>query len=156
MGVVHQMLKPDGLFLLHTIGNCEHSTVVDPWIEKYIFRNSMAPAMSQLADAAEGRFVVEDWENYGHYYVADAPGLVRPVQRELGPDPLAEDAAALRRAVPPPVELLPDVVEGSLRRRAAAPVADRDDAPQFRPRRLPARDAHVAAIPAAAAAQDAA
>jgi cyclopropane-fatty-acyl-phospholipid synthase len=68
MSVVHQMLKPDGLFLLHTIGNCEKTTVVDPWIEKYIFRNSMAPAMSQLSDAAEGRFVVEDWENYGHYY----------------------------------------------------------------------------------------
>jgi cyclopropane-fatty-acyl-phospholipid synthase len=66
--IVHQMLKPDGLFLLHTIGNNEHSTVVDPWMEKYIFRNSMAPAMSHLANAAEGRFVVEDWENYGHYY----------------------------------------------------------------------------------------
>jgi cyclopropane-fatty-acyl-phospholipid synthase len=69
LGIAHQMLKPDGLFLLHTIGNNERSTVVDPWIEKYIFRNSMVPAMSHLADAAEGRFVVEDWENYGHYYV---------------------------------------------------------------------------------------
>jgi cyclopropane-fatty-acyl-phospholipid synthase len=69
MGVVHQMLKPDGLFLLHTIGNCERTQVVDPWIEKYIFRNSMAPAMSQLADAAEGRFVIEAWENYGQHYV---------------------------------------------------------------------------------------
>ncbi len=68
MAVVHQMLRPDGLFLLHTIGNCEKTTVVDPWIEKYIFRNSMAPAMSQLADAAEGKFVIEDWENYGHHY----------------------------------------------------------------------------------------
>jgi cyclopropane-fatty-acyl-phospholipid synthase len=69
MGVVHQMLKPDGLFLLHTIGNCEETTVVDPWVEKYIFRNSMAPAMGQLSGAAEGKFVIEDWENYGHYYV---------------------------------------------------------------------------------------
>ena len=68
MDVVHQMMKPDGLFLLHTIGNCEKTTVVDPWIEKYIFMNSMVPAMSQLADAAEGKFVVEDWENYGHHY----------------------------------------------------------------------------------------
>jgi cyclopropane-fatty-acyl-phospholipid synthase len=67
--VAHGMLKPDGLFLLHTIGNCERTTVVDPWIEKYIFRNSMAPAMAQLSDAAEGRFVIEDWENYGHHYV---------------------------------------------------------------------------------------
>ena len=69
MRVVHEMLKPDGLFLLHTIGNCERTTIVDPWMEKYIFRNSMAPAMAQLADATEGCFVIEDWENYGHYYV---------------------------------------------------------------------------------------
>ena len=41
---------------------------MDPWIEKYIFRNSMAPAMAQLAHALEGIFVVQDWENYGHYY----------------------------------------------------------------------------------------
>lgn len=69
MRVVHAMLKPAGLFLLHTIGNCTRSTVVDPWIEKYIFRNSMAPAMDQLAAPAERYFVIEDWENYGHYYV---------------------------------------------------------------------------------------
>lgn len=69
MTVVHRMLKPGGLFLLHTIGNCERTWVVDPWIEKYIFRNSMVPSMSQLAAAAEGQMVVEDWENYGHYYV---------------------------------------------------------------------------------------
>ncbi len=69
MDVVHRVLAPDGLFLLHTIGNCEQTTVVDPWIEKYIFRNSMAPSMAQLAGAAEGLFVIEDWENYGHWYV---------------------------------------------------------------------------------------
>ena len=69
MRVVHQVLEPGGLFLLHTIGNCEKTAVVDPWMEKYIFRNSMAPAMSQLAEAAQGCFVIEDWENYGHHYV---------------------------------------------------------------------------------------
>lgn len=69
MRVVHKMLKPAGLFLLHTVGNSERSTVVDPWMEKYIFRNSMAPAMGQLAGAAEDCFVIEDWENYGHHYV---------------------------------------------------------------------------------------
>ena len=69
MRVVHEMLKPNGLFLLHTIGNSERTTIVDPWLEKYIFRNSMAPAMSQLADATDGCFVIEDWENYGQYYV---------------------------------------------------------------------------------------
>ena len=66
--IVHAALKDTGTFLLHTIGNSRASTIVDPWIEKYIFRNSMAPAMAQLADATEGLFVVHDWENYGHYY----------------------------------------------------------------------------------------
>lgn len=66
--IVNRMLRDDGLFLLHTIGNSRVTTVVDPWIEKYIFRNSMAPAMAQLAHALEGLFVVHDWENYGQYY----------------------------------------------------------------------------------------
>ncbi len=69
MQVVHTVLKDDGLFLLHTIGNRHNTVVVEPWTEKYIFRNSMAPSMRQLAKAAEELFVIEDWENYGHYYV---------------------------------------------------------------------------------------
>ena len=68
MQVVHQLLDDDGLFLLHTIGNVEETTIVDPWIEKYIFRNSMAPSMPQLARAIQKLFVAHDWENYGHYY----------------------------------------------------------------------------------------
>ena len=66
--IVRKLLRDEGLFLLHTIGNSRVTTVVDPWIEKYIFRNSMAPAMAQLAHSLEGLFVVQDWENYGHYY----------------------------------------------------------------------------------------
>lgn len=68
VSIVHQLLKDDGVFLLHTIGNNRPTTIVDPWIEKYIFRNSMAPALQQLAAAFEGLMVVQDWENYGHYY----------------------------------------------------------------------------------------
>ncbi len=69
MGVIHTVLKDEGLFLLHTIGNRHDTVVVEPWTEKYIFRNSMAPSMRQLVGATEERFVIEDWENYGHYYV---------------------------------------------------------------------------------------
>ena len=68
MDVVYQLLTDDGLFLLHTIGNSEETTVTNPWIEKHIFRNSMAPSMLQLARSIRGLFVVHDWENYGHYY----------------------------------------------------------------------------------------
>ena len=49
MEVVYQLLEDDGLILLQTIGNCQETVVVDPWIEKHIFRNSMAPSMIQLA-----------------------------------------------------------------------------------------------------------
>jgi cyclopropane-fatty-acyl-phospholipid synthase len=68
MQIVHTMLADDGLFLLHTLGNDQTTTIGDPWMEKYIFRNSMMPSMPQLADAAQGLFTVHDWENYGHYY----------------------------------------------------------------------------------------
>jgi len=68
MNVVHHLLKDHGLFLLHTIGNSEETVIVNPWIEKYIFRNSMAPSMLQLASSIGGLFTVHDWENYGHYY----------------------------------------------------------------------------------------
>ena len=40
----------------------------DPWIEKYIFPNSMIPAASQVAAALEDLFVVEDWHNFGTDY----------------------------------------------------------------------------------------
>jgi cyclopropane-fatty-acyl-phospholipid synthase len=68
MDVVYRLLDDDGLFLLHTIGNSEETAVANPWIEKHIFRNSMAPSMLQLARSIHGLFVVHDWENYGHYY----------------------------------------------------------------------------------------
>ena len=136
MRVVHQMLKPDGLFLLHTIGNCERSTVVDPWIEKYIFRNSMAPAMGQLADAAEDRFVIEDWENYGHHYVPTLQAWYDRFNANWDRIRSLKTVRAIRRAIPPHVELLPDVVQSRVQGRAIAPVAARDDRPRLRPGRL--------------------
>ncbi len=66
--IVHSLLKDEGRFLLHTIGNNKTTAVVDPWIEKYIFRNSMAPSMEQLTTAFQDLLVVQDWENYGLYY----------------------------------------------------------------------------------------
>ena len=68
MKIVSEMLRDDGLFLLHTIGNAHETRIVDSWIEKYIFRNSMIPSMRQLVHAIRELFVVHDWENYGHYY----------------------------------------------------------------------------------------
>jgi cyclopropane-fatty-acyl-phospholipid synthase len=58
----------DGLFLLHTIGSNRSRTHTDPWIGRYIFPNSMLPSAAQIATAVEGRFVIEDWHNFGADY----------------------------------------------------------------------------------------
>lgn len=68
METVRRVLKEDGLFLLHTIGGNRSVRHTDPWIEKYIFPNSMLPSIAQIAAAAEGFFVVEDWHNFGADY----------------------------------------------------------------------------------------
>ena len=68
MEVARRCLKPDGLFLLHTIGGNRSVTSTDAWIGKYIFPNSMLPSISQISRAVEGLFVVEDWHNFGADY----------------------------------------------------------------------------------------
>src|SRR5690606_12631051 len=65
---VRRLLKPDGLFLLHSIGGNHSATHGDPWTEKYIFPNGMLPSIAQIGAAAEGRFVMEDWHNFGADY----------------------------------------------------------------------------------------
>lgn len=68
MQAVYRVLKDDGLFLLHGIGSNISVKRTDPWIDRYIFPNGMMPSMQQIAAAAEGRFVMEDWHNFGAYY----------------------------------------------------------------------------------------
>jgi cyclopropane-fatty-acyl-phospholipid synthase len=68
MEVVDRCLKPDGLFLLHTIGRNDSTLVTDPWIHKYIFPNGNLPSVAQIGDSIENRFVMEDWHNFGAYY----------------------------------------------------------------------------------------
>ena len=57
-----------GLFLLHSIGSNTSVRHTDPWIARYIFPNSMLPSSAQIAQAVEGRFVIEDWHNFGADY----------------------------------------------------------------------------------------
>jgi len=68
MKKVRELLNPDGLFLLHTIGNNVSRFTGDPWINKYIFSNGMLPSIAQIGDAIERLFVVEDWHNFGPDY----------------------------------------------------------------------------------------
>lgn len=66
--VVDRNLKPDGLFLLHTIGSKKTDHNVDPWINKYIFPNGCLPSVRQIACASEPHFIMEDWHNFGADY----------------------------------------------------------------------------------------
>lgn len=68
MEVAHHCLKDNGLFLLHTIGRNVSATTTDPWIDKYIFPNSLLPSIKQIAGAIEGLFVMEDWHNFSADY----------------------------------------------------------------------------------------
>lgn len=68
MEVASRCLKEEGLLLLHTIGGNRSVTSFDPWMERYIFTNSMLPSARQLCSAAEGLFVLEDWHNFGADY----------------------------------------------------------------------------------------
>ncbi|GAB3726050.1 cyclopropane fatty acyl phospholipid synthase [Luteimonas pelagia] len=71
--VVRRCLRDDagtggGLALLHTIGASRSRRRTDPWIARHVFPNSMLPSAAQLTRALEGRFVVEDWHNFGSDY----------------------------------------------------------------------------------------
>jgi cyclopropane-fatty-acyl-phospholipid synthase len=66
--VVRDHLKEGGLFLLQTIGRNRAGNTTDPWIERYIFSNSMLPPAKQICAAIEGLFVIEDWESFGADY----------------------------------------------------------------------------------------
>jgi len=65
---VRRLLEPDGLFLLHTIGGNRSQAANDPWVERYIFPNSLLPSLAQVARAAEPEWVLEDLHGFGVDY----------------------------------------------------------------------------------------
>ncbi|MEZ4364152.1 MAG: cyclopropane fatty acyl phospholipid synthase [Kofleriaceae bacterium] len=62
-----RLLEPSGLCLLHTVGR-HASAATDPWVSRYIFPGGMLPRADELTRAVEGRFVIEDWHNFGADY----------------------------------------------------------------------------------------
>lgn len=67
-GHVNRLLKDDGLFLLHTIGNCRTTETSDAWIDKYVFPNGKLPSARDLSSTVENHFIIEDWHNFGTDY----------------------------------------------------------------------------------------
>ena len=69
MNTVRRCLDdPTGITLLHTIGGNRSSTRTDPWMDRYIFPNSVLPSATQITTAAEGVLTMEDWHNFGPDY----------------------------------------------------------------------------------------
>lgn len=50
---VHDLLKPDGVAVLHTIGRSDGPGATDPWIDRYIFPGGYIPALSEIMPAIE-------------------------------------------------------------------------------------------------------
>jgi cyclopropane-fatty-acyl-phospholipid synthase len=68
MEIVNNCLEPGGLFLLQTIGGNKSVNLVEPWMNKYIFPNSMLPSPKQITSAVEDLLIIEDWHNFGVDY----------------------------------------------------------------------------------------
>jgi cyclopropane-fatty-acyl-phospholipid synthase len=68
MRVIRRCLHPGGRFLLHTIGGFKSTNHTDPWIQRYIFPNSMIPSREQNERAIEGVFTVQGWQSIGAHY----------------------------------------------------------------------------------------
>ncbi len=66
--VVRRSLAPHGIFLLHTIGSNVTTQGTDPWIDRYIFPNGKIPSAVEMSKALEGRWIIEDWHNFGPDY----------------------------------------------------------------------------------------
>ena len=64
------LLKPDGVMLLHTIGKLgEVSTGPDPFTDKYIFPGYHLPSVSEMTSASQKfRMIASDIENLRLHY----------------------------------------------------------------------------------------
>ncbi|UTF59576.1 cyclopropane fatty acyl phospholipid synthase [Gilvimarinus sp. DA14] len=63
-----RLLAPEGLFLLHTIGEEHTSVTPDAFIHKYIFPNGKVPSREQITHASLDILRLEDWHNFGPDY----------------------------------------------------------------------------------------
>jgi cyclopropane-fatty-acyl-phospholipid synthase len=72
MQTAARVLKPGGLFLLHTIStrrsqpNLKDNEI--SWIDRHIFPGLCIPSLAQVGKAADGIFTIEDLHNFGVDY----------------------------------------------------------------------------------------
>jgi cyclopropane-fatty-acyl-phospholipid synthase len=68
MEIAARCLKDGGLFMLHTIGRKKSIRSSDPWSNKYIFPGGRLPSLSEIDEAVDGLFILEDVHNFGPDY----------------------------------------------------------------------------------------
>jgi cyclopropane-fatty-acyl-phospholipid synthase len=66
---MHELLEPDGIFVMEGIWGNVSTVHIDAWMDKYIFPGGQLPSGKQTFEAVEGLFVVEDLHNFGPSYV---------------------------------------------------------------------------------------
>ena len=60
---VNALLAPDGVALIHTIGEAHHSRSTNPWIRRHIFPGGYIPSLSEMSRAVEdGPLMMTDVE----------------------------------------------------------------------------------------------
>jgi cyclopropane-fatty-acyl-phospholipid synthase len=68
MEIVHHCLKPNGLFLLNTIGTTESGYFMNTWTDRYIFPGSTLPSIAQIGAAIDGLFAMEELQDCAEFY----------------------------------------------------------------------------------------
>ena len=68
MEKLDELLSEDGIVLIQTIGSNSDEQHGDPWIERYIFPNSMLPSIAQIGEAMQEHLVLEDLHNLAPHY----------------------------------------------------------------------------------------
>jgi cyclopropane-fatty-acyl-phospholipid synthase len=66
---LHELMKPEGVALIHTIGWQPPPAQINPWLRRYIFPGAYLPALSQLTPVIERqKFWLTDLENLRLHY----------------------------------------------------------------------------------------
>lgn len=66
---VQELLKPDGIATIHTIGSASEPTPTNPWIKRYIFPGGYIPSLSEVAKNIESnRLFMSDIEIWRQHY----------------------------------------------------------------------------------------
>lgn len=68
-GTINQLLAPDGLAMVHTIGSLSPPMATSSWLDKYIFPGGYIPSLSDLSPAIEqsGLWMADVEILRGHY-----------------------------------------------------------------------------------------